>query len=48
VVFSFGTSEGQNVAVPIPAAIWLFASGLLGLIGIARRKATLRASMAPA
>ena len=24
--------------VPIPAAAWLFASGLLGLIGIARRK----------
>jgi hypothetical protein len=26
-------------AVPIPAAIWLFGSGLLGLIGIARRRA---------
>lgn len=26
-------------AVPMPAAIWLFGSGLLGLIGIARRKA---------
>lgn len=25
-------------AVPIPAAIWLFGSGLLGLIGVARRK----------
>jgi hypothetical protein len=25
-------------AVPIPAAIWLFGSGLLGLIGIAKRK----------
>ena len=25
-------------AVPIPAAAWLFGSGLLGLIGIARRK----------
>jgi len=25
-------------AVPIPAAVWLFGSGLLGLIGIARRK----------
>lgn len=24
--------------VPIPAAIWLFGSGLLGLVGIARRK----------
>ena len=25
--------------VPLPAAVWLFGSGLLGLIGIARRKA---------
>jgi len=29
----------ENVpAVPVPAAVWLFGSGLLGLIGIARRK----------
>ncbi len=26
-------------AVPVPAAVWLFGSGLLGLAGIARRKA---------
>ncbi len=25
-------------AVPIPAAVWLFASGLMGLVGISRRK----------
>ncbi len=25
-------------AVPVPAAVWLFGSGLLGLLGIARRK----------
>lgn len=25
-------------AIPVPAAIWLFGSGLIGLIGIARRK----------
>ena len=25
-------------AVPVPPALWLFGSGLLGLIGIARRK----------
>jgi len=25
-------------AVPIPAAVWLFGSGLLGLVGMARRK----------
>ncbi|MGB5717515.1 MAG: VPLPA-CTERM sorting domain-containing protein [Gammaproteobacteria bacterium] len=24
--------------VPLPAAVWLFGSGLLGLIGIARRR----------
>ena len=28
----------QQVVVPIPAAVWLFGSGLLGLVGIARRK----------
>ncbi len=31
-------SVGDVSAVPIPAAVWLFGSGLLGLIGIARRK----------
>lgn len=25
-------------SVPVPAAVWLFGSGLLGLIGIAKRK----------
>ena len=25
-------------AVPVPAAVWLFGSGLLGIIGVARRK----------
>lgn len=32
---------GNNVQlepVPIPAAVWLFGSGLIGLIGVARRK----------
>lgn len=28
----------QSRVVPIPAALWLFGSGLIGLIGIARRK----------
>ena len=27
-------------AVPVPAAAWLFASGLLGMVGIARRQST--------
>ena len=27
-----------GTVVPVPAAVWLFGSGLIGLIGIARRK----------
>lgn len=43
-----GTAFGQfrfaaAAPVPIPAAAWLFGSGLLGLIGVARRKAGRRA-----
>jgi hypothetical protein len=34
VTLSFTTS-----VVPLPAAVWLFGSGLLGLVGVARRKA---------
>ena len=30
---------GTVSTVPVPAAVWLFGSGLLGLIGVARRKA---------
>jgi hypothetical protein len=33
-----GTDACQVAAVPVPAAVWLFGSGLLGLVGIARRK----------
>lgn len=28
----------DSVAIPVPAAVWLFGSGLLGVVGIARRK----------
>ncbi|MBZ0070792.1 MAG: VPLPA-CTERM sorting domain-containing protein [Gammaproteobacteria bacterium] len=41
---SNGANDGimmDNIAVsavPVPAAVWLFGSGLIGLIGIARRK----------
>ena len=41
---NLSTSPGTGIAVanvgtvPIPAALWLFASGLLGLIGLARRR----------
>ena len=39
VVFSNGTVVEVDVQViPVPAAVWLFGSGLLGLVGIARRK----------
>lgn len=30
--------SATQVVVPVPAAVWLFGSGLLGLVGIARRK----------
>jgi hypothetical protein len=30
----------EQSPVPVPAAVWLFGSGLIGLIGIARRKAS--------
>jgi hypothetical protein len=33
-----GTIALAPTTVPVPAAVWLFGSGLLGLIGIARRK----------
>jgi hypothetical protein len=34
----FAEGEAEVSAVPIPAAAWLFGSGVLGLIGVARRK----------
>jgi hypothetical protein len=34
------TISTDVAAVPVPAAVWLFGSGLLGLIGVARRKKT--------
>lgn len=38
-VTEIGWVGKYGVVAPIPAAIWLFGSGLLGLIGVARRKA---------
>ncbi len=38
---NFNLYNGTNVTpapVPLPAAVWLFGSGLLGLVGVARRK----------
>ncbi len=36
----FGMDNVMYGTVPIPAAVWLFGSGLLGLVGIGRRKET--------
>lgn len=33
-----GTVVADLSAVPVPAAVWLFGSGLLGLVGISRRR----------
>lgn len=38
-MYALAVRPGDVAAVPVPAAVWLFGSGLLGLIGIARRKA---------
>ncbi len=39
-MFTGGEIRGFLAPVPVPAAVWLFGSGLLGLMGIARRKKT--------
>lgn len=36
--YRFYISVMEVTAVPVPAAVWLFGSGLLGLAGIARRR----------
>jgi hypothetical protein len=46
--FPGGAIRGQigdplPAPVPVPAAVWLFGTGLLGLIGVARRKSKRRA-----
>jgi hypothetical protein len=34
----YGEIGGMTTVVPIPPALWLFGSGMLGLVGMARRK----------
>lgn len=36
--YDSGLALVGTTAVPVPAAVWLFGSGLIGLVGIARRK----------
>jgi len=36
--WAWAVHDGNVSAVPVPAAVWLFGSGLLGLVGMARRK----------
>ncbi len=36
--YPWAVQSGDVSAVPVPAAVWLFGSGLIGLIGVARRK----------
>ena len=37
---AWAVHSGNVSAVPVPAAVWLFGSGLIGLLGLARRKAS--------
>ncbi|NOX09823.1 MAG: VPLPA-CTERM sorting domain-containing protein [Gammaproteobacteria bacterium] len=34
----FGNDEPRIHAVPLPASIWLFGAGLMGIVGVARRR----------
>lgn len=36
--FGFFANDPPISMIPVPAAVWLFGSGLIGLIGVARRK----------
>ena len=36
--FAWAVHSGDVSAIPVPAAVWLFGSGLIGLVGLARRK----------
>jgi len=37
-LYAWAVQSGDVSAVPVPAAVWLFGSGLIGLAGLAKRK----------
>lgn len=37
-MYAMAVRTGNIAAVPVPAAVWLFGSGLLGLLGVAQRR----------
>jgi hypothetical protein len=39
---TWDSASFQMTPVPVPAAVWLLGSGLLGLVGVARRKTAVR------
>jgi hypothetical protein len=38
--FSANMTSTPDAVIPVPAAVWLFGSGLMGLAAVARRKNT--------
>jgi len=38
IFYAWAVRSGDVTTVPLPGAVWLFGSGLLGLVGVARRK----------
>jgi len=42
-VGNVGAACGAAAVIPVPAAVWLFGSGLLGLVGVARRRKSTKA-----
>jgi hypothetical protein len=39
-ILNVGCTFGDCAVIPVPPAVWLFGSGLVGLLGIARRSNT--------
>ena len=37
-LYAWAVHSGDVSAIPVPAAVWLFGSGLIGLVGMARQK----------